>query len=366
MKIIVPANAPHPALYTPAQVYALDAAAIASGIPGIQLMRRAGRAAFDLLMERFPDPQLITIYCGAGKNGGDGYVVAALAAQRLLAVQVIQLTPGDKLTGEAKVAYDYAVQEGVTITPFDSAQPPVAGVIVDALLGIGLQGEVRPAFAAAIAQINEANLPVLAVDIPSGLDGDTGAAAGPVVRATVTITFIGIKRGLLTGRGPAVCGDLVLSTLDIPAHLYDAEPPAAEPLDLGELLAALPARAADAHKGDFGHVMVIGGDLGMGGAAIMAAEAAARTGAGWVSLITKPEHVTAALTRNPGVMVRGISSGQELEPLLARATVLVVGPGLGRSPWSEQLLQVAAKAGLPMVVDADALNLSPKGGCWAR
>lgn len=347
--------------YSCAQVYALDAAAIASGIPGIQLMKRAGRAAFDVLLERFPQPEQITVYCGAGKNGGDGYVLAALAAQRLLSVRVIQLTPGDKLTGEALTAYQYAVQERVTIIPFAAAPAPTSGVIVDALLGIGLQGEVRPAFAEAIAQINASGLPVLAIDIPSGLNGDTGAVQNAVVKANLTMTYIGVKRGLLTGRGPAVVGELVLSDLAIPADIYTQETPAVERLQLNELSGLLAAREADAHKGDFGHVLVIGGDHGMGGAAIMAAEAAARTGAGWVSLATRPEHVTAVLTRRPEIMVRGIASGQELTAMLERPTVIVIGPGLGRSPWSEQMLQAAAKSGLPMVVDADALNLIAEG-----
>lgn len=357
MKITAPNNA----LYSTAQVYALDAAAIASGIPGIQLMKRAGRAAFDLLMERFPSPELITVYCGTGKNGGDGYVLAALAAQRLIPVQVIQLTPGDTLTGEARAAYDFAVQERVLIVPFADASAPSTGVIVDALLGIGLQGEVRPTFAAAIAQINNAGLPVLAIDIPSGLNGDSGAAQGIVVEADLTITFIGIKRGLLTGRGPAVCGEVILSDLAIPADIYSQEETTAEQLYLIDLLELLEPRAADAHKGHFGHVMIIGGDHGYGGAVIMAAEAAARSGAGLVSVATRPEHVPAILTRCPEIMSSGVASGQELEQLLSRPTVLVIGPGLGRSPWSEQLLQVAAKSGLPMVVDADALNILAEG-----
>jgi ADP-dependent NAD(P)H-hydrate dehydratase / NAD(P)H-hydrate epimerase len=354
-------TAPNPSLYSTAQVYALDAAAIASGIPGIQLMKRAGRAAFELLVERFPEPALISIYCGSGKNGGDGYVLAALAAQRKLPVQIIQLTAGDKLTGEARAAYEFAVQEQVPILPFSDARAPTAGVIVDALLGIGIQGDVRPGFAAAIAQINASRLPVLAIDIPSGLNGNTGASQGAVVSANLTLTFIGVKRGLLTGNGPAVCGEVVLADLAIPAEIYEQQPATVEQLHLIDLLELLPPRAADAHKGNFGHVLVIGGDHGYGGAVIMAAEAAARSGAGLVSVATRPEHVPAILTRCPEIIARGVGSGQELELLLARATVLVVGPGLGRSPWSEQLLQVAAKSGLPMVVDADALNIIAEG-----
>lgn len=354
-------TAPNSNLYSTTQVYTLDAAAIASGIPGIQLMKRAGRAAFDLLIERFPAPELISIYCGSGKNAGDGYVLAALAAQRKVPVQVIQLTEGDKLKGEARAAYEFAVQEQVVIVPFDVAIAPTTGVIVDALLGIGLQGTVRPEFAAAIAQINAASLPILAIDIPSGLNGDTGASHGALVIAELTITFIGVKRGLLTGRGPAACGEIVLSDLAIPAEIYEQEDAKVEQLHLIDLLESLPPRLADAHKGHFGDVLIIGGDHGYGGAVIMAAEAAARSGAGLVSVATRPEHVPALLTRCPEIIARGVASGQELEALLTRATVLVIGPGLGRSPWSEQLLQVAAKSGLPMVVDADALNIIAEG-----
>jgi NAD(P)H-hydrate epimerase len=357
MKITASNNA----LYSTAQVYVLDAAAIASGIPGIQLMKRAGRAAFDLLLEHYPAPEFITIYCGSGKNGGDGYVLAALAAQRLIPVHVIQLTAGDKLSGEARTAYEFAVQEHVTITPWAQAEAPATGVIVDALLGIGLQGNVRPEFEAAINQINASQLPVLAIDIPSGLNGDTGAAQGAVVTANLTISFIGLKRGLVTGHGPAVCGELFLSELAIPADVYSQEVATTEQLYLIDLLELLPSRKADAHKGDFGHVLIIGGDKGYGGAVIMAAEAAARTGAGLVSVATQPEHVSAILTRCPEIMVHGVVSGLELEALLTRPTVIVIGPGLGRSPWSEQMLQQALKSGLPLVMDADALNILAEG-----
>src|SRR5690606_25675632 len=153
--------------------------------------------------------------------------------------------------------------------------------------------------------------------------------------ALITITFIGLKRGLLTGRGPAFCGDVHVAGLDIPAEGYRQREPLAKRLMLNVLLQRLSPRMADAHKGEFGHVMVIGGDTGYGGAALMAAEAAARTGAGLVSIATRPEHVPAILARRPEVMACGVISGQELEPWLARPTVLIVGPGLGRSPWSE-------------------------------
>jgi hydroxyethylthiazole kinase-like uncharacterized protein yjeF len=349
------------ALYTVAEIRQLDEAAIASGIPGVQLMKRAGRVALDLLLEHFPAPEKITVYCGAGNNAGDGYVVAALASQRRIPVQIIQVSGGDSLRGDARRAYEFALQEKVTIVPFAADVAPRTGVIVDALLGIGLAGEPRDRFTLAIEQINAARLPVIALDIPSGLHADTGAVCGAAVNATLTITFIGLKRGLVTGRGPALAGDIFLADLDLPENVIPANDISAECLDLAALLARLTPRAADAHKGDFGHVMVIGGDSGFGGAALMAAEAAARTGAGLVSIATRPEHIAAILARRPEIMACGVISGQELEPWLAKPTVLVVGPGLGRSPWSEQMLQQAFKSGLPMVLDADALNILAAG-----
>ncbi len=361
MKITAQDSASPPtALYTAEQVRALDKAAIDGGIPGAQLMKRAGRAAFAALLQRFPDPGHITVYCGSGNNAGDGYVVAGLAAQRRLPVSVVQVGDPGKLRADARRAWEFAVQEGVPMAPLDDSAPQ-PGVLVDGLLGTGLKGAVAGDYQRAIEQINASGQPVLALDIPSGLQADTGAVAEVAVQARVTVTFIGCKRGLLTGRGPALTGELVFTDLQVPADCYQGVTAAVERLSLADCLAALPPRAADAHKGDFGHVMVIGGDTGYGGAALMAAEAAARTGAGLVSVATRPEHIPAILARRPEVMACGVTSGQELEPWLARPGVLVVGPGLGTSPWSEQMLQQAVKTGLPLILDADALNILAAG-----
>lgn len=354
------------ALYRAAQVRELDRLATdKAGIASAVLMSRAGRAAFQALYTQWPDVQSITVLCGGGNNAGDGYVVAALSAQKRIAVRVLWLCPPDELSGVARQAYDYACQEGVLMVPFDEAElgDPAfaAGVFVDALLGIGAKGEVRPAYAVAIHWLNRLAGPVLALDIPSGLCADTGAELGVAVQADVTVTFIGCKQGLLTGKGPALVGRLLFDDLGVPADVLTALPPASERCQLSRLLAALPPRQADAHKGQFGHLLVIGGDRGLGGAAAMAAEMAARSGAGLISVATQPEHVAPLLARLPEAMTVGVASGQELEPHLARPNVLAIGPGLGRSSWSEQMLQQAAKTGLPMVVDADALNLLAKG-----
>ena len=367
-------------LYTAESVRELDRRAIEEhGIPGIVLMKRAGESAFRQMLSRWPDTRALTVYCGGGNNGGDGYIIAGLAAQRGLRVRVIHLVAPEKLTGDATRAWRFARQESVPMRAFEGAdhspseawaEAAISGgkpgseqeVIVDALLGTGIRGDVREAYVRAIEAINQSGRPVLAVDIPSGLDSDTGAVRGIAVRADLTVTFIGMKVGLLTGRGPALCGVLSFQGLGVPNEVHEAMPVAAQRLALSGLIRAhLPRRDRDAHKGKFGHVLVIGGDEGFGGAAAMAAEAALRVGAGLVGVATRSSHVSALLARRPELMVKPIESGQQLEPLLSAPSVLVVGPGLGRSSWSEQVLQQAIKSGLPMVVDADALNLISEG-----
>ena len=346
-------------LYTAEQIYALDQTFIASGVPAIQLMKRAAEAAFNLIKQDYPDRH-VRIFCGGGNNAGDGYLLAGLLAQRKFSVDLVSVVDAAKLKCDAKTAYEFSQEQDVKICRLDDPISPDA-ILVDALLGIGTKGTVRDDIALAINRINQSGLPIISLDIPSGLNPDTGAASVPVVAASKTISFIALKQGLLTGKGPAVCGELHLADLQIPQSILNTQQSKTHRILLDEQLAKLKPRKADVHKGDFGHVMVIGGDSGYGGAALMAAEAAARTGAGLVSLATRPEHIVASLVRCPEIMVKGVVSGQELEPLLTRPDVLVVGPGLGRSPWSEQMLQQAVKSGLPMVLDADALNLLAEG-----
>lgn len=349
-------------LYRADQVRELDRLAIeARGIPGIQLMKRAGRAAYEALRRCWPEGPL-TVFCGAGNNGGDGYIIAALAQQQRRSVKLVQLVERDKLKGDALLACEFAEQVGVTMAEFSGESMPGEfipgeGVIVDALLGTGLRGEVREPYGAVIQQINDSGLPVLAVDIPSGLSADSGAALGAVINAALTVSFIGLKQGLFTGRGPDCCGELVYSDLGVPEDIFSEVPSQVRRLSLDDFRPALGRRPRHSHKGNFGHVLVIGGDSGFGGAVAMAAEAALRVGAGLVSVATREQHIAPLLARRPELMVRAVNNGSELEPLLANATVLVVGPGLGRSAWSQQLLQRAIASELPMVLDADGLNI---------
>jgi NAD(P)H-hydrate epimerase len=349
-------------LYTAAQTRELDRIAIEDcGIPGIRLMSRAGRASFDLLLAQWPEPEHVHVFCGSGNNGGDGFIVAALARVRGIPVTVYQLGDPDSIVGDAATARNQAVADGVEVQAFSAAVAPASGLVVDALLGTGLSGDVRGAYSTAIDTINNSGLPVLAIDIPSGLCSDTGRVLGTAVSADHTITFIGMKQGLLTAAAPACTGDLHFAGLEVPDTVYAQVAVDCRRLDLATCLRFLPALPRHAHKGLLGHALVVGGDIGMGGAAVMAAEAAARCGAGLVSAATRAEHVAALLARRPEIMVRGVTGGNDLQAMLDRPGAIAIGPGLGSSPWSEQMLQRVTDTGVPLVVDADALNMLAAG-----
>lgn len=358
-------DTPQP-LYSAEQVRELDRRTIAAlNIPSIALMKRAGRAAFAELLRRWPDVRRIQVFAGGGNNGGDGYVMAALAAQKQVPVTVFACVDPTDLKGDALLACDYARQEGVhivsSLTELDSADGDT--VIVDALLGTGFAGELREPVARAVEHIERSVAPVLAVDIPSGLSADSGSASGSeggAVHADATVTFVGRKLGLHCGRGPALAGEVLLEKLGAPESVYADLQPLAQRYG-ADSIRRLPARPADAYKNQFGHILIVGGDSGTGGAALMAAESAARSGAGLISLATRPQHLPAALTRCPEVMAHPVISGQELEPLLEGPDVIAVGPGLGGSPWGEQLLARAGRAEVPLVLDADALNILAGG-----
>ncbi|MGM0702432.1 MAG: NAD(P)H-hydrate dehydratase [Pseudomonadota bacterium] len=344
-------------LYRAEQVRELDRRTIASGIEGFALMQRAASAAWQRLLARWPDVRRLTVLCGGGNNGGDGHVLAALAAAAGVRVQRIALKEPEALQGDAARAAQMASAAGVGVELWEPDMALTGEVIVDALLGTGLGGEVRGAMREAIAAINACDRPVLAIDIPSGLAADSGAELGIAVRAACTVTFIGDKLGLHTGRAPSLTGEVDFQPLGVDASSQRDLLPAAQLLDAALIPALLPPRDRDAHKGAMGHVLVVGGAPGFGGAALLASETAGRLGAGKVSLATAPEHVTASLVRRPEVMVHAMRGATDLGELPVAADVLVVGPGLGQGAWGQGMLQAALAARRPLVVDADGLNL---------
>ncbi len=347
------------ALYNAAQVRELDARLIAAGTSGFDLMQRAAHAAWRALRRRWPDAGAVTVLAGRGNNAGDGYLLAALAQRAGWQVRVLAVGDPQALQGDAALACAEARDCGVSIEPW-RAEAPLQGVLVDALLGTGLTGAVREPYASAIAAINASGRPVLAIDLPSGLCANTGQVLGQAVRADLSVTFIGLKLGLFTAGGPDRVGALVFDDLQADPGVVAQVASEAVRLDHGSLARVAP-RSPTAHKGSFGQVLVIGGDLGTGGAALLSAEAALRCGAGMVTLATRPEHVGASLVRRPEVMCSGVESTYSLTALLERADVLVVGPGLGQAPWGRSLISAAAQREQPQVWDADALNLLASG-----
>ncbi|WP_151702868.1 NAD(P)H-hydrate dehydratase [Nitrincola alkalilacustris] len=347
-------------LYTAEQCRALDRVAIERfSIPGFRLMQRAGHAVFAEMLQRWPGCRSVTVLCGAGNNGGDGLIVAGLAHQQGLKVQVLTLSAEpypEQLQGEASQAWQWAEAVGVVTRPWRSEIELTGDIIIDAMLGTGLQGEVRGPVREAISRVNQCNRPVIAVDIPSGLCSDSGRVLGTAIKASLTLTFIGLKQGLLTHQGVDYCGELLFDGLMVPDELYEAIPVSGFRTDAEDVAEMLPPRQRSAHKGLYGHVMVVGGEYGMGGAALMAAEAAARSGSGLTSLATRPEHIASALARSPELMVQGVSSGQDVQPLLEKPDVLVVGPGLGQGAWAGQMMQKALASKKALVLDADALH----------
>ncbi|WP_374382219.1 NAD(P)H-hydrate dehydratase [Pseudomonas fluvialis] len=351
-------------LHDAAQVRALDARLMAAGTSGAVLMQRAAQAAWRALRRRWPQLRKLCVLAGPGNNAGDGYLLAVLARRAGWDVQVYSLADPARLRDAAAQAYAEACAQGVQVQPWH-AEAVLDGLLVDAMLGTGLAGELREPYATAVARINASGLPCLALDIPSGLCADTGRLWGAAVRADLTVTFIALKLGLFTGAGPDQVGELCFADLQADAALCAAAPAMAQRLTTGNLQ-RLPVRPRTAHKGACGRLLVVGGERGYGGAALLAAQSGLRGGAGMVSLATREEHVAAALARCPELMVRGLLSSGQLLALLPGHDVLVVGPGLGQGAWGRSLLTAAAQFEGAQVWDADALNLLAAGRVQIR
>lgn len=358
----MPASPTHAALYTAAQVRALDRCAIdVHGIPGYDLMQRAAWAAWNSLRRRWPDARRVLVLCGPGNNGGDGFLLARLARMDGFDARVLAL-PGVP-AGDAARARAAAAEAGVPIDVAVDGALPEADVYVDALYGTGLTRAIDGVAADLIRALAPQRERVLALDVPSGLSADTGNPLGPAVVAAATISFVAWKRGLYTAAAVDQCGALELATLDLPEAVYAELPPDAELLRWPQVLAALPPRQRNVNKGNYGHVLAIGGDAGMAGAIRLAGEAALRSGAGLVSIATRAEHVAALNATRPELMARGVDGPQDSKPMLARASVVAVGPGLGLRAWGHAHWRNALGFVGPRVIDADGLNLLAREPC---
>ena len=352
------------ALHSAEQVRELDRLCMDEfDIRGWELMQKAGAAAFEVLTTTWPKARNILVLCGGGNNGGDGYVLARLAYESGYNVRLLQFGDHSKLKGDAKTAADALLSSGLIPEPCQNIIWGDTDVVVDALLGTGLDRDITGELRALIEAVSGSGIPVLSIDIPSGLHADTGQDMGATVSASVTITFIGLKLGLFTHQGRKYAGKIIYDDLDTPGELRQKLDPLAVRMDYDLFSSVMTKRSATAHKGHFGHVLIIGGDAGFTGAIHMAGEAAARTGAGLVSLATRNSHAAMINTARPELMSHGVENPDELIPLLERATVVAIGPGLGQSAWACSMFSKVLEFNRPMVVDADALNLLAQEPC---
>ena len=324
------------------------------------LMARAGQAAWRCALKHWPQALRIVVACGPGNNGGDGYVLARHAREAGREVRVLRLAePASTLARRA--CADYVAAGGVIVDLLGECD-----LIVDALFGIGLSRAPEAGAAELISAINAHAAPVLALDVPSGVDAGTGGAPGASVEADCTLQFLARHRGLRTGVALDRCGELELATLDLPASVFSGIAPAALAYRADALSGLFPLRLRDSHKGRNGHVLCIGGDAGSGGAILLAAQAALRSGAGLVSVATRAAHVPALLARCPEAMAHAVEGTAELAPLLERADVVAIGPGLGQGEWGRAMLDAVLACAAPRVLDADALNLLASSGAALR
>lgn len=346
-------------LFRAAQVRELDKTAIEElGCPGLDLMEKAGTAAFLEMRKHWPIAKHIAVVCGVGNNAGDGFVLARLAQQAGMQVSVYSVGSLDRLRGDAKTMAEKLQALELPIQEWDEPDFTGVDVIVDGILGTGFTGELRGKFAEAVQAINQhaPHCGVLALDIPSGLDADTGHAASSAVLADVTVTFIGRKQGLYSGDAGNYCGEIIFSDLQVPPETYDYEVATTQLLD-DSILQQLPRRLSASHKGMHGHVLIIGGNHGYIGALCLAASASLRAGAGKVSVVTRAAIAPLIALQRPEVMAHAVEDASELAALLDVANAVVIGPGLGRDHWAKQMWQAVSDCEKPLLLDADALFL---------
>jgi len=344
-----------------------------AGVPGLRLMERAGEGAARMAVDLLGDPEGKTVvhFCGKGNNGGDGFVIARLLSEAGVRPVVYLAGAIDRVEGDARENLDRLREMDVAIREVgaleDVADPGGADLIVDALLGTGLSGPVRGLMADLIGLINRAGPPVLAVDIPSGVDADSGRILGCAVRADGTATLAFPKRGFYFSPARELVGRLMVVDIGVPDRAAEEERLRTETLETAEMARLIPRRRADAHKGTFGKVLVIAGSVGMTGAAALTSMAALRSGAGMVMLglpeslnqiaeIKLTEVMTAPLPETAG---RSLSADalERIEELLSWADVTALGPGLSRHPETFDLVhRLLPRLEHPAVVDADGLN----------
>ncbi|PZO04361.1 MAG: bifunctional ADP-dependent NAD(P)H-hydrate dehydratase/NAD(P)H-hydrate epimerase [Hyphomicrobiales bacterium] len=336
-----------------------DAAVIAAGTPGVLLMERAGQAVADAVARRVRSGASVLVLCGPGNNGGDGFVAARLLAERGLRVTLALVGERSLLAGDAATM---AQRWTGAIVQIAGLQPQRYDIVVDALFGAGLNRPLEGEVAALVAAVNASGRPVVAVDVPSGLSGDTGRSAGEVVRAAQTVTFFRLKPGHLLQPGRALCGTVTLADIGIvPELVFSAGRPPTTFRNAPALWReGWPSHAVDTHKYRRGAVLVVAGGLSGVGAPRLGARAALRIGAGLATIACHPEALAAHAARGPdALMQRAAADTAALGRLLAerRLSAVLIGPALGLDARARDAVMAVLRAQVPVVLDADALTL---------
>jgi NAD(P)H-hydrate epimerase len=351
------------------------------GIAGTVLMERAGLSVVGRINELFfsgnkeqKQPEKVIIFAGGGNNGGDGFVIARVLHNQGRDVEVFLTSIPGKLTGDAKVNYDAAKKFGVKIAPIrkftarHSSLRKRNCIIVDAILGTGLSKDVREPLSSLIKKINRMSLPVVSVDIPSGISSDTGRVMGCAVKAGYTVTFGLPKRGHLLYPGAEYTGQLFIEDIGFPGPLLESEKIKVNLTDREEMISLLPERPEYSHKGTYGHVLLVAGSKGKTGAALMAAKACLKTGAGLVTIGIPESLLNTFQARVTEEMIlpmpdkgNGTLSSESADAILRfikkRANVLAIGPGLSAGDEISKLLcRLITESKIPIVIDADGLN----------
>lgn len=334
------------------QMRKIDAAAIAMGIPGIVLMENAAVSVVNRVLEY--SPQNVLIMCGKGQNGGDGFAVARHLACRDIPVDVVLLCDEENIKGNAKTNFEAIKNMGIDITPFSQFSGGGYDVIVDALLGTGIKGQVTGAYASAIEYINSSNSTVISVDIPSGINGDNGEVCGVAVKACETVTFAFYKTGLVSDLSADYVGRVIVADISIPHILPEVSTIRTEIITAETAKQAFPQKSRSAHKGTMGRVYIVGGSVGMAGAVCMASSAAERSGAGLVTCIVPGEILDIVMKKITGSMCKPLKDDVDF----ANADTLLIGNGMGNNSVTREYVEKAlAKCSNTLIIDADGLNV---------
>ncbi|HMC75610.1 MAG TPA: NAD(P)H-hydrate dehydratase [Vicinamibacterales bacterium] len=346
------------------------------GLPSIVLMENAGRQAVAAMEAAFEDllTSKVGVLCGRGNNGGDGFVVARTLAQRGIEATVFLLGSVGDVRGDARVNLEILGRVGLTVVEITTAQEwelhfseiSECDLIVDAIVGTGFHGPLTGLLETVVADVNGLGVPVVAIDLPTGVSADSHELEGEAIEASMTVTLAAPKIPLILPPADVYGGDLVIADIGIPAAVIDElEGPWLELLTRERMRELIPARAADSHKGDFGRVLVIAGSLGRTGAAHLTALGALRSGAGLVTIATPRSCVATIAAMMPEYMTEGLeetaSGGIDFSAvdrvLDLKADIIAIGPGLGQDPSTAAFVQaIVERAGAPLVLDADALN----------